>query len=310
MVFARIIGIGGFLPEKIVTNDELSKTLDTTNQWIVEHTGIKQRHIIDHNFNEGITTGFMASRAAQNALQNADFDNNKLDTIIVATTTNDRIFPSCAAYVQKKIGARNSFVFDVQAVCSGFLFALSNASSLIESGRAKNILVIGSETMSRIVDWNDRKTCVLFGDGAGAVLLQADENSGIMDFSLHSDGRHDSDLNAKKYITMNGSKVFRHAIKSMTQSVDSLLKKNHLHIDDCNFLIAHQANQRIINTIKQKLSPKTCRFVSTIAKHANTSAASIPLALNEITNQIKKDDLIILTAFGGGFTWGSMLIRY
>lgn len=310
MKFAKITGISGFLPDKIISNDELSKTVNTSDQWIVERTGIKQRHVIDLDFNCGFTTGYMAWQVAERVLQETNTDANEIDGIIVATTTNDRVFPSCAVYVQKKIGAVNAFAFDVQAVCSGFVFALATANNFIQIGKAKKILVIGSETMSRIVDWSDRNTCVLFGDGAGAVLLEQSTDPGIIDYDLQSDGNFDETLQANNLVTMDGRQVFRYAIDGMSSSINQLLQKNQLKIDDLSYVVPHQANERIMQAIKNKFDAQKCEFVSTVAKHANTSAASIPLALNSIKHKLKKNDLICLTAFGGGFTWGSILLKY
>lgn len=308
MKFAKIAGISGFLPEKIVTNEELSKTVDTTDQWIMARTGIKQRHIIDADFNGGLTTGYMAWQAAAQVLRETNTDADEIDAIIVATTTNDRTFPSCATYVQKKIGATNAFAFDMQAVCSGFLFALVTANNFIQ--KYKKILVIGAETMSRIVDWADRNTCVLFGDGAGAVLLEQNDESGIIDYKLESDGNFDESLQAKNFITMDGRQVFKLAIEKMTNSIEKLLERNKLKIDDISYVVPHQANERIIQAIKNRLDAQKCEVISTVAHHANTSAASIPLALNAIKHKLKKGDLICLTAFGGGFTWGGILFKY
>lgn len=308
MKFAKIAGISGFLPEKIVTNEELSNTVDTSDQWIVSRTGIKQRHIIDLNFNGGFTTCYMAWQAAEQVLRETNTDTKKIDAIIVATTTNDRVFPSCATYVQKKIGATNAFAFDVQAVCSGFLFALATANNFIQ--KYKKILLIGAETMSRIVDWQDRNTCVLFGDGAGAVLLEQSDEPGIIDCNLESDGNFDESLQAKNFITMDGRQVFKLAIEKMTHSIEKLLEKNQLKVDDLAYIVPHQANDRIIQAIKNKFDAQKCDVVSTVAQHANTSAASIPLALNTIKHKLKKGDLICLIAFGGGFTWGGILLKY
>lgn len=307
----RIVDWASYLPEKVVTNDELAETLDTSDKWIRDHTGIRKRHIIDHEFNSGLTTGYMASQVAKQLLKNTNTDAGEIDLIIVATTTNDRIFPSCATYVQEQIGASNAFAFDVQAVCSGFIFTLITAHNFLQNHGVRKALVIGSETMSRVVNWQDRSTCILFGDGAGGCFLESDDDKNmIIDYQLCSDGSFADSLQANKYLTMEGSKVFRHAIEKMSGSVSDILARNKLSADDIKYIVPHQANKRITEGIAKYLNVQEDKLVSTIDLHANTSAASIPLTFNIIKKGLKNGDYLILTAFGGGFTWGSALLHY
>ncbi len=316
---SKISATGSYLPEKILTNADLSKTVETSDAWIVDRTGIKQRHIAAP---EELTSD-IASKAALNLLSKSNIKPEEIDLIILATTTPDLTFPATATTVQAKIGAKNAFAFDIQAVCSGFVFALSTADNFIKSGQVKNALVIGADTLSRIVDWNDRNTCVLFGDGAGAVLLQAttEDNCGIIASDLHSDGTLNNILKTtggvassqtSGFIEMAGKEVFKHAVEKMSKSVLSVLEKSGLTIKDINLLVPHQANARILNAVANRLELDESKVVITVENQANTSAASIPLALDlaNSQNKIKKGDLVVLEALGGGLTWGSIALRW
>jgi 3-oxoacyl-[acyl-carrier-protein] synthase-3 len=319
MLSSKIIATGSYLPQKILTNSDLEKIVETTDAWILERTGIKQRHIAA----EGELTSDIATFAAKKALEKSGLKASEIDLIILATTTPDLTFPASATTVQDKLGAKNAFAFDIQAVCSGFIFALAIADNFIKSGQVKNALVIGAETLSRIVDWKDRNTCVLFGDGAGAVLLQATEegNRGIIATSLHSDGSLNDLLktsggpssNQKSgFIEMAGKEVFKHAVDKMTKSVLSALNKAGLTIKDVDLLVPHQANLRILNAVATRLELPEEKVILTVQNHANTSAASIPLALDHANQngKIKKDDVVVLEALGGGLTWGSVVVRW
>ncbi|NBX53165.1 MAG: ketoacyl-ACP synthase III [Proteobacteria bacterium] len=318
-ISAQIVATGSHLPTKIVTNNDLSKIVDTNNEWIVERTGIKQRHIAESNE----LTSDLAYQACLNLFKNAPIKISEVEMIIVATTSPDLTFPSTACILQSKLQATKAFAFDIQAVCSGFVYALSVANNFIKTGAVKNALVVGSETLSKIVDWSDRNTCVLFGDGAGAILLQSthQENCGIIAESLHSDGTLNDilktsggpSLNQKTgFIEMSGREVFKHAVEKMANSVLSTLKKINLDTSDIDLLIPHQANLRILNSVAHKLNIPSEKIIITLQDHANTSAASIPLAFDFAfkNNRIKKGDLIVLEALGGGLTWGTLLIRY
>lgn len=319
MTRSKIIATGSYLPQKIVTNLDLEKTVETTNEWILERTGINQRHIAA----EDELTSDLATNAAKNALEKASLNAEEIDLIIVATTTPDLTFPATATTLQAKIGAKNAFAFDLQAVCSGFVFAITTADSFIKSGQVKNALVVGADKLSSIVDWTDRNTCVLFGDGAGAVILQAtsEENRGIIASSLHSDGTLNDILktsggaasNQKTgVIEMSGREVFKHAVEKMVKSVLSTLKKAGLNTKDIDLLIPHQANLRILSAVATRLELPEDKVVLTVQNHANTSAASIPLALDKANreNRIKAGDVIVLEALGGGLTWGSVVLRW
>ncbi len=311
MINSKITGTGSYLPEKILTNEELAKSVDTTHDWIVERTGIHKRHIVA----DGQTTVDMAEQAARRAMEAANLEPNDIDLIIFATTTPDRIFPSSACLLQKKLGIHQCPAFDIQAVCTGFIYALDIANRFIKTNGAKKALVIGSESMSKIVDWNDRGTCILFGDGAGAVVLEASEKAGILSTHIHADGDHDALLQVpvgKKYLTMEGNDVFRMAVKTLGRIVDETLAANNLEKSDINWLIPHQANIRIIKATAKKLGMNMDHVVVTVNEHGNTSAASVPLALDHAVRngQIKSGELLLLEAFGGGFTWGSALVRY
>jgi 3-oxoacyl-[acyl-carrier-protein] synthase-3 len=316
-IASSIVSTGSYLPKKIVTNDDLSKKLETSDEWIFSRTGIKARHISD----EGETTAVMAANAGRKALENAKgLTANDIDGIIVATTTPDLTFPSVASKVQALLNIRGAFAFDIQAICSGFLYALHVANSLIKSKAAKNILVIGSERMSKILDWQDRSTCVLFGDGAGAAILSATENnSGIIDSEIKTDGTLENILyttggtsltQSSGHVIMKGKEVFKHAIEKMISTAEALLKRNNLTDKDIKWVVPHQANHRIMLAIIEKLNIPKEKLVSTVDLHANTSAASIPLALDTNSKHFKKGDLILIVAAGAGFTWGGALIRW
>ncbi|MDX2083029.1 MAG: beta-ketoacyl-ACP synthase III [Rickettsiales bacterium] len=316
---SKIIATGSYLPEKFLTNFDLEKTVDTTDSWIVERTGIKKRHIASANQ----LTSDLACQAANKALINANLQAEEIDMIILATTTPDLTFPATATTIQAKIGAKSAFAFDVQAVCCGFVYAMAIADNFIKQGQVKNALVIGAETLSRIVDWQDRNTCVLFGDGAGAVILQANskKNHGIICSNLNSDGSLNeilktsggiSSSQTSGFIEMSGKEVFKHAVDKMSKSVLSALKKANLTIKDIDFLVPHQANVRILNAVANRLELPPEKIILTVEDHANTSAASIPLALDlaNSQNRFKEGDVIVLEALGGGLVWGSIILRW
>jgi 3-oxoacyl-[acyl-carrier-protein] synthase-3 len=319
MIKAKIIATGSYLPSKIVSNFDLSKTVDTTDEWIVERTGIKNRHLASKDE----LTSDLAFHASKNAINNAKLNADAIELIIVATTTPDLTFPATATILQHKLKAKNAFAFDIQAVCSGFVYALNIANNFIKTKQVKNALVVGAETISRIVDWQDRNTCVLFGDGAGAVILQAieDENSGILACKLSSDGSLCDILKTSDgvsfsqktgYITMQGKDVFKHAVEKMSQSVIDTLELANLKISDIDYLVPHQANMRILTSVANKLKLSPEKIIITLANHGNTSAASIPLALDFANNakKFKTGDLIVLEALGGGLTWGSIALKW
>ncbi|MFT9381883.1 beta-ketoacyl-ACP synthase III [Gluconobacter sp. P5B12] len=315
---ARLTGVGGYLPRTIVTNDDLAQKIETSDEWIRARTGITQRHIVSGDE----TTASMAAAAARQALEQAGVNADDVDAIIVATSTPDQVFPAVATQVQALLGITRGFGFDISAACSGFVYALASANSFIQSGLAKKVLVIGSEVFSRLLDWNDRTTCVLFGDGAGAVLLEAgaEEGGGVLSTHLHSDGRSGDILyvdgavgcaGTTQHLKMLGREVFRHAVVKLSQAVDEALEANNLTGQDIQWLVPHQANLRIIDGMAKKLALPADRVVVTVDRHANTSAASIPLALNEAVRdgRIQKGDLVLMEALGGGLTWGSALVR-
>ena len=323
MIRAKIIGSGAFLPDNIVTNDDLAKRMDTSDEWIRERTGIRQRYIAK----DGEKTSDLALGAARAALTDAGIAVDALDMIICATTTPDESFPATATVVQARLGMTRGAAFDVQAVCSGFIYGLSVADSLIRTGSAKTILVIGAETMSRLLDWTDRATCVLFGDGAGAVVLQAydgkgdNSDPGILNTKLFSDGRlHDmlyadggvSSTQTAGKLRMQGKEVFKHAVTNIAAAITASAEASNVDIADIDWFVPHQANQRILDGTARKLGIDPAKVVSTVALHGNTSAASVPLALVEAVKdgRIKRGDLILLEAMGGGFTWGAALIRW
>ena len=312
-------GIGSYLPEKVLTNNALEATIDTTDVWIRERTGIAQRHIAAQNE----YTSDLAVVAAKNALQDANMSIQDIDLIIVATTTPDYTFPSTATIVQKKLGIKHGAAFDIQAVCSGFIYGMSVADSMLKSGAARNVLLIGAETFSRILDWSDRSTCVLFGDGAGAVILSSDDmkESGILNTLIRSNGEYRELLyvdggasrseNVGK-LRMIGNQVFKHAVKDIAAIMEECAEGYGLSIADIDWFVPHQANQRILNGVAKRLNLDKEQVISTVALHANTSAASVPLAMDFAIKdkRIKRGDLIMLEAFGGGFTWGASLLRY
>ncbi len=319
MARARITGVGGYLPERLVTNQDLAQTVDTTDEWIVSRTGIRQRYLAGPSE----TCAFMASRAARAALGHAGVEPGEVDAIILGTATPDEAFPATAVRVQAELGITRGFAFDVSAACSGFIYALAAADAFVRSGAARNVLVIGSEVYSRILDWKDRTTCVLFGDGAGAVLLQAgpDDGPGILSTHLHANGAHagmlyvDGALGQPErsgFLVMKGQEVFRHAVSKLASAVDEALAANGLSQSDVDWLVPHQANRRIIDAMGKKLGLPPERVVMTVDRHANTSAASVPLALAEavLDGRIKPGHLVLMEALGGGLTWGSALVRF
>ncbi len=323
MIRSHVIGCGAYLPERILTNDELSQRLDTSDEWIVARTGIRQRHIAA----EGENTSDLALHASEAALKSAGVAPDEVDLIVLATATPDQTFPATATRVQARLGVPHGAAFDVQAVCSGFIYALAVADNFVRLGQAGTALVIGAETFSRILDWTDRSTCVLFGDGAGAVVLRAAEepgtaqDRGILSTHLHSDGRHcdllyvdggPSSTRTVGHLRMVGKEVFRHAVVNLAAVVNEALIANGLEPDDIDWLVPHQANQRILDSTARKLGLPIERVISTIARHANTSAASVPLALAEAVaeGRIRRGDLLLLEAMGGGLTWGASLIRW
>lgn len=322
MTYSRIAGTGSYLPEKILTNAELEKMVDTTDEWIVTRTGIKQRHIAA----EGENTVDLAEQAAHRAMEAANVTAADLDLIIVATTTPDQVFPSTACLLQGRLDNHGATAFDVQAVCTGFVYALGVADKFIKSGTHKTALVIGAETMSRIVDWNDRTTCVLFGDGAGAVVLKADDEPGILSTHLHADGSYeqllkvpygvsngyDKMLKEQAFVQMKGNEVFKMAVNTLGRIVDETLEANKLDKGDVDWLVPHQANTRIIGATAKKLKMDMDHVVMTVGEHGNTSGASVPLALDTAVRdgRIQRGETLLLEAFGGGFTWGSALIKY
>ncbi len=321
-MYSRITGTGSYLPEKVLTNQDLEKMVDTTDEWIRDRTGITKRHIAA----DEQSTCDLAEQAARNALEAAGKSTDEIDLIIVATTTPDRVFPSTACLVQQRLDIHGCAAFDVQAVCTGFVYALSIADKFIKTGSAKCALVIGAETLSRIVDWTDRSTCVLFGDGAGAVILEASEEPGILSTHIHADGSYENLLtvnagvssgydrlkNGEAYIQMKGNEVFKMAVNTLGRIVDETLDANGMQKKDIDWLVPHQANIRIINATAKKLKMKTDHVVVTVDEHGNTSAASVPLALDTAVRdgRIKKGETLLMEAFGGGFTWGSVLAKF
>lgn len=314
MIFSKIAGTGSYLPKKILTNAELESMVDTTDDWIVARTGIKERHIAA----EGEFTSDLACNAAKNAIESAGITAADIDLIIVATTTPDKIFPSVATMVQRKLGVAGCPAFDIQAVCSGFIYALTTADNFIKAGGSKCALVIGAETFSRITDYTDRGNCILWGDGAGAVILQKSTEQGIISTHLHADGNYESMLhvprnaNGADTVVMEGNPVFKMAVNTLDQIVDETLAANNMQKSDIDWLVPHQANIRILQATAKKLDMSMDRVVVTVDKHGNTSAASIPLALDTAVRdgRIKRSDVILMEAFGGGFTWGSALVKY
>tara|TARA_R110001606_G_scaffold395664_2_gene568471 strand:- start:83882 stop:84847 length:966 start_codon:yes stop_codon:yes gene_type:complete len=321
LIYSRIAGTGSYLPEKELSNHDLEKMVETSDQWIQDRTGIKKRHIVA----DDETTTDLAFFAAEKAIEAAGISNDDIDLIIVATTTPTRIFPSTASLVQEKLNITSGCpAFDLQAVCTGFIYALTVADKFIKSGTVKNALIIGAESMSRIVDWTDRDTCVLFGDGSGAVILQASEETGILSTHIHCDGQYNALLTVPKgpgsainkeilpYIEMQGNDVFKVAVRTLSNIVDETLAANNYSKEDVDWLIPHQANIRIIAATAKKLSMSMEQVVVTVHEHGNTSAASIPLALDVAVRdgRIQRGETLLLEAFGGGFTWGSALLKF
>tara|TARA_R110000868_G_scaffold51855_1_gene164157 strand:+ start:124703 stop:125674 length:972 start_codon:yes stop_codon:yes gene_type:complete len=321
-VRSRIIGCGSYLPSNVLTNEELAKRVDTSDEWIVTRTGIRQRHIAD----DGEMTSDLAVAAATQAMEHAGVTAADIDMIIVATATPDNTFPATATKVQNRLGVIG-FAFDIQAVCSGFVYALTTADMYIRNGQVKTVLIIGAETFSRILDWQDRRTCVLFGDGAGAVVVQAVEgqgtieDQGILASRLHSDGGKynllyvdggPSSTQTVGHLQMEGKEVFRHAVTNLAGVIREVLADTGLEPADIDWLVPHQANRRILDSTARKFGISEDKVVITVDRHANTSAASIPLALTEAVHdgRIKRGDIVILEAMGGGFTWGASLIRW
>ena len=318
-----VTGVGAYLPERIVTNAEMAKLVDTSDEWIVERTGISQRHIAA----DGEYTSDLAMAAGKRAMADAGMDASDIDMVIVATATPDETFPATAVKVQAGLGITQGAAFDIQAVCSGFVYGFSVADNLIRGGMSKNVLLIGAETFSRILDWEDRTTCVLFGDGAGAVVLQASAGEGtiadrgVLSTHLHSDGRHydllwvdggPSSTGTVGHVRMHGQEVFRHAVTRLSEVAAEALEANRITAADIDWLVPHQANRRIIEGTGRKLRLDPAKVVVTVERHGNTSAASIPLALAEASadGRIKPGDLVLIEAMGGGFTWGSALVRW
>ncbi len=320
---ATIKGVGHYLPERVIENAEFEKTLDTTDDWIKSRSGIERRHFAA----EGELTSHLAVKAAQNALTDAGLTIDQIDAIILATSTPDQTFPATATKVQAALGMQRGFAFDVQAVCAGFVFALANANAMILSGQARRVIVIGAETFSRIMDWTDRSTCVLFGDGAGAVVLEATETDGassdrgILSTDLHSDGRFSdllyvdggvSSTQTAGVLKMEGREVFKHAVIKLAQTADAAMEKAGVTADQVDWVVPHQANLRIIKSTAQKMGVPIERVVLTVQDHGNTSAASIPLALSvgKARGQIKRGDLLVAEAIGGGLAWGAVVLRW
>jgi 3-oxoacyl-[acyl-carrier-protein] synthase-3 len=320
--YARIIGTGGYLPDNVMTNHDLEALVETSDQWIRERTGIEQRHIAA----DDETTVDLAEQASRNAIEAAGIDPSEIDLIIFATSTPDKIFPSSACILQARLDIHGCPAFDIQAVCTGFVYALTVAEKFIQTGSARTALVVGAEVFSRILNWQDRGTCVLFGDGAGAVILQADDETGILSSHIHADGKYENLLwvpygvgdgfdqvkAGKAFVEMRGNEVFKMAVNTLGRIVDETLAANDLKKSDIDWLVPHQANIRIITATARKLKMSMDHVVVTVNKHGNTSAASVPLALDVAVRdgRIKRGELLMLEAFGGGFTWGSVLVRY
>jgi 3-oxoacyl-[acyl-carrier-protein] synthase III len=320
--YSRITGTGGYLPEKVLHNSDLERMVDTTDAWIRERTGIRQRHIAA----DGENTVHLAEAASRRAIEAAGIDGHDIDLIVVATTTPDRVFPSTACLLQKRLELHGQTAFDIQAVCSGFVYALGVADKFIRTGAARCALIVGAETLSRIIDWTDRSTCVLFGDGAGAVILQASDEPGIISTHLHADGSYQNLLmvpagisegydqvrEGSAFIQMEGSEVFKVAVNTLERIVDETLVANRLRKGDIDWVVPHQANIRILAATARKLGLPMERVVVTVDTHGNTSAASIPLALDVAVRdgRIQRGEMLMLEAFGGGFTWGSALVKY
>ncbi len=322
MTYSRIAGTGSYLPEKVLTNHDLEKMMDTSDDWIRERTGIKRRHIAA----DGEATSDLALAAATRALDMAGIEADDIDLIVIGTTTPDKVFPATACIVQRRLGIRGCGAFDVQAACSGFVYGLDLADRYIRTGAAKKVLVIGAETLSRLTNWEDRTTAVLFGDGAGAVVLQETDEPGILSTHIHADGQYEDLLQVPQgissgydatrageaFIQMNGNAVFRRAVATLDSIARETLDKNNIDKHDLDWFVPHQANMRIISAAAKKLDMPMERVIVTVDEHANTSAASIPLALDVAVRdgRIKRGELLLFEAFGAGFTWGSALLRF
>lgn len=322
MAYSRIQGMGSYLPERLLTNKDLEKIVDTTDQWIRERTGIERRHIAA----DGETTCDLSEQASLRAMDDAGVKPEDIDLLIVGTTTPDVVFPSTACMLQERLGIKGCAAFDINAACTGFIYALSVADKYLRAGEAKCVLVVGAETLSRMTDWTDRSTCVLFGDGAGAVVLTPSEEPGILSTHIHADGAYgdllksevgvsrgfEADERGGLKVFMKGNEVFKVAVRTLGRIVDETLAANNLSKSDIDWLIPHQANHRIISATAKKLDMPMERVVVTVQDHGNTSAASVPLALDGAvrSGRIKRGEMLLLEAFGGGFTWGSALLRY
>ena len=322
-IVTRVRGTGSYLPANCVTNDDLSKRVDTSDEWIITRTGIRTRHIAA----EGELTSDIAKAAATKAMEMADVTPDDIDLIVMATTTPDRTFPATASAVQEKLGIHQGAAFDIQAVCSGFVFGLATADNFLKQGMFKTALVIGAETLSRILDWEDRSTCVLFGDGGGAIVLQAEEvsddtpaDTGLLGHHIRTDGRKSellyvdggvSSTGTIGHVRMNGPQVFKHAVTNISSAVTKVIEEAGMNVSDVDWFVPHQANQRILDGVAKKLGIEASRVVSTVSQHGNTSAASIPLALDMAVRdgRIKSGHLVLIEAMGGGFTWGASLFR-
>ena len=323
IVRSVVLGCGSFLPAKVLSNDDIAKLVDTSDEWVIERTGIRRRHVVS----EGETTSDLAYNASVQALERSGVSAAELDLIIVATTTPDNTFPSVATRLQARLGMTRGAAFDVQAVCSGFIFGLSVADNFIRTGQAKTVLLVGAEAMSRILDWTDRGTCVLFGDGAGAVVLRVGEGEGtiadrgVLNSKIYSDGRlHDilyvdggpSSTGTVGHLRMHGREVFKHAVNNIAAAIMASINEAGIDPADVDWFVPHQANQRILDGTARKLGIRPERVISTIAEHGNTSAASVPLALATAIGdgRIKRGDLVLMEAMGGGLTWGAALVRW
>jgi len=322
VIYSRITGTGSYLPENVMTNHDLEKIVETSDQWIRERTGIEQRHIAAENE----TTVDLAEKASRLAIESAGIDPAEIDLIVLATSTPDKIFPSSACILQARLDLHGCPAFDIQAVCTGFIYALAVADKFIKTGSASKVLVVGAEVFSRILNWQDRSTCVLFGDGAGAVILESSEETGILSTHIHADGKYEDLLwvphgigdgfdevkQGRGFVEMRGNEVFKMAVNTLGRIVDETLAANRMVKSDIDWLVPHQANIRIINATAKKLKMSMDQVVVTVNKHGNTSAASVPLALDVAVRdgRIKANELVLLEAFGGGFTWGSVLLRY
>jgi 3-oxoacyl-[acyl-carrier-protein] synthase III len=318
-----VAGVGSYLPARVMTNEDLSKVVDTTDEWIVERTGIHSRHIAA----DGELTSHLALAAARNAIEDAGIDTQEIDTIILATTTPDNTFPATATTVQAELGLYHGAAFDIQAVCSGFVYAMTIADTFIRTGQSKTALVIGAETFSRLLDWTDRTTCVLFGDGAGAAIVTGEQGAGtnadrgVLTAHLHSDGRYKDKLyvdggpsstQSTGHVRMEGREVFRHAVVNIAEAIKESLEATGLTAEDIDWFVPHQANKRILDGTAKRIGLPPEKVVLTVGEHGNTSAASVPLALDKAVKdgRIKRNDLVLLEAMGGGFTWGSLLFRF